>query len=433
MATGRQGSGRMRWMIAVLVAVSVVVGLTGALDARAVADTPAAGDPSPSADPFYRSPRPLDSVVPGTVLRTREVSIGILGTPTPLRATQALYRTTDHRGAPTATVTTIIRPPGGAPTPRLVSFNMAYDGLGPVCVPSYTLRGNNPSPLTTVEQVAMSGYLATGHTLVVTDYEGPDNEWTVGRLSGYAALDGVRAAQSVLSLPRSTPVGMVGYSGGSVPTDFAAELAPGYAPELRIVGAAAGGLPVDLAHNLPYVSGTKDWAGVIPAIIVAYQRAYPINSASFLSARGSQLTATVADKCITDFARSYPGLTDADMVRAPYHSLLDVPAVVDALNDNIMGTAGTPRTPMLLGIGQSDATGDGVMITGDVRGLARDYCTRGVRVDFRTYAGKSHGSAYQPFETDASRFLADRFAGRPTADSCGTIPPGNSLDPTPVP
>nr|WP_244882949.1 lipase family protein [Gordonia desulfuricans] len=418
-----------------VVAVLVTIGLSGTVWSRAAADTPtaAAGTPIPSAEPFYTPPPSLAGVAPGTVLRTREVSIGVLGTQTPLRATQALYRTTDQHGQPIATVTTVIAPPVPAPTPRLVSFHMAYDGLGSACDPSYTLRGNDPGMLTTTEQVAMSAYLASGHTLVVSDYEGPDLAWTVGRQSGYAALDGVRAAESVLALPRSTPVGMVGYSGGSVPTDYAAEVAPRYAPELRIVGAAAGGLPVELAHNLPYVSGSKDWAGVIPAIVVAYQRAYGLDTASFLSARGRALTAAVADRCIADFASKYPGLTDADMVRAPYHSLLDVPSVVEALNDNIMGTAGTPHIPMLLGIGQSDAIGDSVMIDADVRGLARDYCARGVRVDFRHYPGKSHGGAYQPFQTDAYSFLADRFTGRPTANSCGTIPPGAALDPIPVP
>ncbi len=35
---------------------------------------------------------------------------------------------------------------------------------------------------------------------------------------------------------------MAGYSGGGMATAFAAALAPSYAPELDIVGAAAGGV-----------------------------------------------------------------------------------------------------------------------------------------------------------------------------------------------
>ncbi len=51
----------------------------------------------------------------------------------------------------------------------------------------------------------------------------------------------------------STPVGMVGYSGGSTATEFASELAHTYAPDLDIVGVAEGGIPVDPFHNLTYV------------------------------------------------------------------------------------------------------------------------------------------------------------------------------------
>ena len=37
---------------------------------------------------------------------------------------------------------------------------------------------------------------------------------------------------------RLTPTGMLGYSGGSIATEWASELAPSYAPELNIIGAA---------------------------------------------------------------------------------------------------------------------------------------------------------------------------------------------------
>ncbi|MGC5245736.1 lipase family protein [Gordonia sp. DT219] len=414
-------------------AVLIAVALTLRSWAMAGAGLPGAAAADPPGNGFDSAPPSFTDAAPGAVLRTREVTIGIAGVATPLRATQALYRTTDQQGAPSTTVTTVVRPPTAPAATRLVSFHTAYDGLGAACDPSYTLQGDDPTRVTVVEQTAMARYLAAGYTLVVSDYEGPDLEWTVGRQSGYAALDGIRAAESVLRLPRSTPVGLVGYSGGSVPTDYAAEVAPRYAPELRIVGAAAGGLPVELAHNLPYVSGSSQWAGVIPAIVVAYQRAYGLDTSSFLSPRGTQLTSTVADECIAAFAARYPGLTDAEMVRGPFRSLLDVPAVAAALNDNIMGTAGTPRIPMFLGVGHSDATGDSVMITGDVRTLGRTFCGRGVRVDFHTYEGKSHGAAYVPFAADGFDFLAARFAGRPAIDTCAVIAPGPALAPIPVP
>ena len=38
--------------------------------------------------------------------------------------------------------------------------------------------------------------------------------------------------------------------------EWAAELAPTYSPELNLVGAAIGGIPVHLAHNTRYINGT---------------------------------------------------------------------------------------------------------------------------------------------------------------------------------
>ncbi len=57
---------------------------------------------------------------------------------------------------------------------------------------------------------------------------------------------------------------MVGYSGGSIATEFASEEAPKYAPKLDIVGVAEGGVPVDFFHNLAYINGSPELVGGDP-------------------------------------------------------------------------------------------------------------------------------------------------------------------------
>ena len=413
-------------------ALLVVIAMLVAVGAATWPGT-AAALPPPSADPFYRYDSSLAGVTPGTILRTRPVTYGYRGAVAPVSSTQVLYRSTDQHGAPVATVATVLRSPVAGPA-KLLSFHMAYDALGSQCDPSYTLTGSGvPGEAGTLEQGVISGYLASGCDVVVPDYEGRNEEWTIGRQSAYAALDGVRAAQRVLRIPRSTPVGLIGYSGGSVPTQWGAEVAPDYAPELNVVGAAAGGLPVHLAHNLPYVSGSKGWAGVIPALVVAYQRTYGFDSDAFLSNRGKKIVRTVSSQCINSFASQYPGLTNRDMVRPPYTSLLQVAPVVRAINDNIMGSAGTPKTPILLGVGQVDAIGDGVMVTDDVEGLAHKYCRSGASVTYARYAGREHSEAFIPFQAQAAQFLGDRFAGVRPSSNCSVVGRGNSLAPVPVP
>lgn len=419
-------------VVRMFAAVALVLGLATLTGGPVAGADPVAARPLPSADPFYHWDGPLAGTAPGAILRTRPMTFSTPTLSTPITGTQVLYRTTDQQGAPSTTVATVLRPLIPGPT-RLISYHMAYDALGSQCDPSYTLSGGSSNPISTAEQALIAGYMAAGYTVVVPDYEGQQLEWTIGRQSGYAALDGIRAAETVLQLPSSTPVGLVGYSGGSVPTQWGAEVAPKYSPELNIVGAAAGGLPVDLAHNLPYVSGSSNWSGVIPALVVAYQRTYNLDVDDFLSPRGADLVAQVSSQCIADFASDYPGLTDADMVRAPYTSLLDVPVVVTAINDNIMGSTGTPRGPLFLAVGQKDAIGDTVMVTRDVEGLAHEYCQRGVNVTFSRYAGLAHGEAFAPFEAESLQFLTERFAGLPTRSNCASIPVGNDLSPTPAP
>lgn len=379
----------------------------------------AAPPPLPAADPFYTPPGPLAGRAPGAILRSRVVTLGVNGRGLPLTATQLLYRTTDQFGAPSSTVTTVISPPGAAPgTPRrMVSYHAFYDALGSQCDPSYTLRGGT-TPNPPVDIVVISSMLAAGYTVVVPDYEGPRLRWTMGRESGFAALDGIRAAQRYLRISSSTPVGLFGYSGGSIPTGFGAELAPRYAPELNIIGAAAGGVLVNPVHNLGYVDGSAKWAGVIPALMTVYNSTFGLNLPRYLSPKGFRVLGEVRGKCIVQFASKYPGLTDEQLLRPAVGGLLNVPGMRAAAATNVMGSVGIPRSPMMLGIGDSDGTGDGIMIVGDVAGLARQYCGRGLPTRFQVYRGLTHTDAFLPWSVDAQRFLGQRFAGQCTG-GCG--------------
>ena len=86
-------------------------------------------------------------------------------------------------------------------------------------------------------------------------------------------------------------IGLIGYSGGAIATEWAAELAPSYAPEIdrRIVGAAFGGALVDPAHNLHYVDGSRVWSGVMPMAIIGVSRAFHVDLTPYLSDYGMQL------------------------------------------------------------------------------------------------------------------------------------------------
>jgi hypothetical protein len=65
-------------------------------------------------------------------------------------------------------------------------------------------------------------------------------------------------ASSATGLSSTKKIAMIGYSGGAIATEWAAELAPTYAPAVnsKLVGATMGGFLVDPAHNLHNVDRT---------------------------------------------------------------------------------------------------------------------------------------------------------------------------------
>jgi hypothetical protein len=274
-----------------------------------------------------------------------------------------------------------------------------------------------------------------GYTVVVPDYESVHLDWGAGQESGYGTLDGIRAAENWLKLSaKTTPVGMIGYSGGSIATEFASELQPHYAPGLHVVGTAEGGVPVYFAHNLAYVNGSSAWSGVIPAVLVGVSRAFGIDAAKYESAYGRRVDRQVSDECINNFLGAYPGLTIEKLVKRPYRDFFATRRFAAINNRLIMSRTGTPTEPLFMGVGNADGTGDDVMVAADVESLAHTYCRRGVPVQFNQYTGSqfSHSNAAVPFETGAFAFLNQVLNGQTPPNGCSSIAPGNSLAPLPV-
>jgi secretory lipase len=406
-------------VVAVFASVAVALGATGA---------PAK---PPTADPFYHWSGSLQKVEPGTVLRRRTVTLNpaVGGVTT---ATQLLYRTTTQLGQPAVTVTTIIAPPTqSSGPPKLVAYQTAYDALGAQCDPSYTLAGGNNSS-DSAETAIMAQFVANGDTVVVSDYEGENLAFGAGQQSGYGTLDGIRATEHALRAPASTPVAMIGYSGGSIASEFASELAPAYAPKLRIVGVAEGGIPVDFAHNLAYTDGSPVWSSTTPGIYDGLSRAFHLKLKPLQSPYGRQLSAAVAHQCLGQYLGKYPGLRVKQLFKPAFANPNKVPAFATVTNDLIMGRTGTPNEPLLMGVGNADGTGDGVMIANDVAALAHEYCQRGVNVTFHEYLGDDHTQAAPPFLLAAVPFLQSRLQAQAVPNGCASVPVGNSLAPLPV-
>jgi hypothetical protein len=406
----------------------------------------------PQQDPFYKytGTTPLANITPGTVLKTRTLQYHVSGVPTVVSAVQLLYRSTGQLGQPTVNVTSVLQPAFYFGAPQIVSYQSFYDSLNPEDEPSYAISGGLSLGgfIPNVESAVIAPALLAGRTVVVPDTEGENADFAAGPEYGYNTIDSLRAAlkSGALGLGNAEKIGLIGYSGGAIATEWAAELAPSYAPEVssKIIGAAFGGTLVDPAHNLHYVEGSTIWAGVIPMSVVGVARSFQINLAQFLTEYGLQLYNKLQKASIVEVLGAYPGLTIAQLVKPEFLPPESIPIYKQTVNQLIMGTRGTPTEPLFIAQGnggEAEGTpgnkpgigpGDGVMIAGDVRTLAREYCSRGVTVQYNEYQGLSHVAAAVQWLPEAASWLTNRFAGFFAPPSnCGSIPAGNSLAPIP--
>ena len=104
---------------------------------------------------------------------------------------------------------------------------------------------------------------------------------------------------------------------------WAAEQAPDYAPELQIVGVAAGGIPTDFAHNLDYIAAAPTGPERSPRLGSAWRGPTGSTSARFLSESGKRIATEVFEGCLEPAA--FPGLKFEDLLKPKYQNFRQIP------------------------------------------------------------------------------------------------------------
>jgi hypothetical protein len=371
--------------------------------------SPAAAQiPEPAQDPFYTPPAGFEASSPGTILRTRSVTVTGLGIPVPVRSTQMLVRSTDAHDRPVAVVSTLMMPLtpylGARP---LLSYQPATDSLGDQCNPSYTLRTG-----TEKELPLLALGLTNGWAVVVTDYQGPRNAFGAGGMAGHATLDGIRAAERLpgTGLAGSgTPVGLWGYSGGGLATGWAGEIQPSYAPELNVKGVAAGGIPADLEPAARLVDGGP-FSGLIVAASVGLSREYP-ELLTLLNDRGRALVEEAGDMCVVELTARYPLRRLSEFTTTP--DPLGHPVTQAVFDLNTMGSD-APTAPVYIYHSLLDELIPYAVATE----VQRDWCRGGTRVQLYTDVLSEHTVLAASGAPGAVAYLGSRFAGTPAPANC---------------
>jgi hypothetical protein len=133
-------------------------------------------------------------------------------------------------------------------------------------------------------------------------------------------LDSIRATFDSSTVPSDAKVAMLGYSGGALATEWAAELAPALCARRQRAHDRRGdgrctGRP---AHNLHYVEGTGFWAGVMPMALAGIARAFEIDFTPYLTPYGANVFHEMQAASIINVLGRYPGLRWQDLVGPEY-------------------------------------------------------------------------------------------------------------------
>ncbi|MGF0310497.1 MULTISPECIES: lipase family protein [Nocardiaceae] len=367
----------------------------------------------PEDDPFYAAPEGYEAALPGTILKVRPVEVAMFGRVRQrVDAWQLLYRTADLGGLPQASVTTVLRPRNAEPV--LLSYQCAIDGVASSCFPSYALRRGSKAvgAVPQFEFLLVLHALRRGWTISIPDHEGPDGHWGSPQEPGFCTLDAIRAALSFepLELNDSTPVALWGYSGGGLATSWAAEMAPEYAPEIELVGAALGSPVGDPGSAFTRLNATLHAA--LPTLVVAgLRRTYPDLDRvirQYVNEDGMRILDSV-ESMTTVRAVARLARHDLDKyIDVPLADLLALPEIVQVFLDIQPGRI-APTAPLLV----IQAVHDQIIAVDDVDGQVERYNEAGAHVTYLRDRLSEHLSLHPLSAPLTLDWLADRFAGVP--------------------
>ncbi|WP_244881661.1 lipase family protein [Dietzia cinnamea] len=430
-------------------ALGVAMALAPAVSPAAPEAAAQGSSNTPDRSAFYTPPADLPAE-PGTVIRTEPMTITpsfpdlANGGALPADAQRIMYRSTGAAGGPIAVTGTYLQPkaPWTGPGPRpLAVVTPGTQGQGDQCAPSKSMEvglGVQTAPLSAAAGYAVIDALTMvqeGFAVVVTDYEGlgtPGHHPYVNRDSqGRSALDAARAALRLpgTDLAPDSKTVISGYSQGGGAAAAAGEMQPTYAPDVTLVGIAAGAPPSDMIGTLERVDGGL-LTGAVGYAINGILQVHPELREAFdrqLNDEGRRMLEVTAGQCVAETGFAY-GLRRTTEFTRDGRSLADAarsePEIMRVLEGYNLGDE-APAVPSLVLIGRNDD----VVPHDTAVDLVRDWCAQGTTVELRTAEAPAlapglvidHAIPMLSERATNARYLMDRVHDHPAPNSCGTV------------
>jgi hypothetical protein len=207
----------------------------------------------------------------------------------------------------------------------------------------------------------------------------------------------------------------MGYSQGGGAAGWAAELAGSYAPELDVRGSALGGVPGDLAATAEFLDGSPFVAFALLAAL-GLDAAYPeLDLETYLNARGQDLVARSQNLCLVS-VDGFGTLIQVAFSRIDDYVTTDplaTPTWQARLRETQLGDV-VPDAPVF----QYHALVDEIVPFPQAADLRRTWCAGGGDVTWTALPFAEHALGLVQGQGPSVAWLADRFAGEPTAPNC---------------
>jgi hypothetical protein len=390
----------------------------------------------PAGEAFYTPPATLPEGGAGTLIWFRPTTVNLNVELPAVQAYDILYKSSSQINEPMVVTGTVIVPTAawtkGGPRP-VVDVAPATQGLGHQCAPSIQMANG-----TEYDGGSTIAALKRGYAVVMTDYQGYTTgatpSYIAGKAEGHAVLDAMKAALQVPSvgIEASAPVVVWGYSQGGHAAGWAGQLEASYAPELHIVGVAAGGIPGNLLAVQEFGEGSPGSAlGLDATIGLAYAYAPLINPEALLSetlnAEGLAVVAKLKSECAVQSLEEIHDVTFQSLtknhetaVELEHHNS----AIETAISQQKLGGTAIP-VPVYHYHGLED---EFVPIKQDAE-LHQQWCSLGVNDDFQLYPGE-HLLTDPTATPYVAKWVEERFEGKAAPSTCGQHSSPSELPPT---
>jgi pimeloyl-ACP methyl ester carboxylesterase len=316
--------------------------------------------------------------------------------------TLVLYRSTSSNGKPIAVSGTVTVPKGTAPKGGWPVLTWAHGttGIADTCAPSRS----SADALTAYVYPELAKWLAAGYAVVRTDYQGLGTPgvhgYLIGKDEGRSTLDIVRAARKVVG-HLSNRVIIGGHSQGGHAALWAAALAQGWTPELKVLGTTAFAPASHLGEQaslIRAVTTPSGLSGIAALIFRAADTAKPsLKLSSLLSPAAKALYPQTLSKCLLalDASNSFGGLAPSTLL-VDNANTKPLEALLNANDPEELKI----RTPVLILQGTADTT----VLPPFTDQLDTALRANGANVTYKKYEGVNHGGVVGAADADALAF-----------------------------